>query len=156
MMTLLGRRLTFRCDLLGFTSINFGARTNLTIARSRLRRMIMSQLALVDYALNTGEGPASGLYVPEIHRLRAVFLRSLGSPAEEVESALRTALQIAGEQGALPLKLRASTSLARLLSDQGKPQQARELLDPVYGWFTEGFETRDLKEAKALLKELAP
>ena len=90
----------------------------------------------------------------KIHRLRGVFLRSLGSPAEEVESALRTALQIAGDQGAFLLKLRASTSLARLLSDQGKPQQARELLAPVHGWFTEGFDTRDLKEAKVLLEEL--
>ena len=52
-------------------------------------------------------------------------------------------------------KLRASMSLARLWRDQGKTHQARELLAPVYGWFTEGFETRDLKEAKALLEELA-
>ena len=52
-------------------------------------------------------------------------------------------------------KLRAAMSLARLWRDQGKPQQARELLAPVYGWFTEGFDTRDLKEAKALLEELA-
>ena len=110
-------------------------------------------LALVDRAVNTGEGPASGLYVSEVHRLRGTFLKSLGSPAEEVESALRTALQIAGDQGAFLLKLRASTSLARLLSDQGQVQQARELLAPVYGWFTEGFDTRDLKEAKALLEE---
>jgi predicted ATPase len=50
--------------------------------------------------------------------------------------------------------LRAATSLARLRRDQGKVQQARELLAPVYGWFTEGFDTRDLKEAKALLNEL--
>jgi predicted ATPase len=50
---------------------------------------------------------------------------------------------------------RASMSLARLWRDQGKPQQARELLAPVYGWFTEGFDTRDLKDAKALLEELA-
>jgi predicted ATPase len=53
------------------------------------------------------------------------------------------------------LELRASMSLARLWRDQGKVQQARELLAPVYGWFTEGFDTRDLKEAKALLEELA-
>jgi predicted ATPase len=52
-------------------------------------------------------------------------------------------------------ELRASMSLARLWRDQGKPQQARELLALVYGWFTEGFDTRDLKEAKALLEELA-
>jgi class 3 adenylate cyclase/predicted ATPase len=112
-------------------------------------------LALVDHALDTGEGPANGLYVPEIHRLRGTFLKSLRSPAEEVESALRTALQIAEEQGAFLLKLRAATSLARLWRSQGKVSEARELLAPVYGWFTEGFDTRDLKEAKALLEELA-
>jgi tetratricopeptide (TPR) repeat protein len=116
---------------------------------------VTDALALVDHAVNTGEGPASGLFVPEIHRLRGVCLKSLGSPADEVESALRTALQIAEEQGAFLLKLRAATSLARLWRSQGKVQQARELLAPVYGWFTEGFDTRDLKEAKALLGELA-
>ena len=116
---------------------------------------VTDALALVDHARNTGQGPASGLYASEIHRLRGVFLRSLGSPAEEVESALRTALQIAEEQGAFLLKLRAATSLARLWRDQGKVKQARELLTPVYGWFTEGFDTRDLKEAKALLDALA-
>ena len=61
---------------------------------------VTDALALVDHALNAGEGPASGLFAPEIHRLRGVFLRSLRSPAEEAESALRTALQIAEEQGA--------------------------------------------------------
>src|SRR6516162_996112 len=116
---------------------------------------VTDALALVDHALNTGEGPTSGLFVPEIHRLRGVFLRSLGAPAEEVESALRTALQIAEEQGAFLLKLRAATNLARLWRDQGKVPQARALLAPVYGWFTEGFDTRDLIEAKALLEELA-
>jgi predicted ATPase len=116
---------------------------------------VTDALALVDHALNTGEGPATGLFAPEIHRLRGVFLRSLGSPAEEVERALHTALEIAEEQGAFLLKLRAATSLARLWRDQGKVQQARELLAPVYCWFTEGFDTRDLKEAKALLDELA-
>jgi predicted ATPase len=115
---------------------------------------VTDALALVDHAVNTGEGPASGLFVPEIHRLRGVCLKSLGSPAEEVERALRTALEIAEEQGAFLLKLRAATSLARLWRDQGKVQQERELLAPVYGWFTEGFDTRDLKEAKMLLEEL--
>ena len=115
---------------------------------------VTDALALVDQALNTGDGPASGLYVPEVHRLRGVFLKSLGSPAEEVERALRTAVQIAEEQGAYLLKLRAAMSLARLWRDQGKVPQARELLAPVYGWFTEGFDTLDLKEAKALLEEL--
>jgi predicted ATPase len=53
------------------------------------------------------------------------------------------------------LELRVAMSLARLWRDQGKPQQARELLAPVYGWFTEGFDTRDLQEVKALVEELA-
>ena len=57
-------------------------------------------------------------------------------------------------QQAKSLELRATASLARLWRDQGKVQQARELLAPVYGWFTEGFDTRDLKAAKALLEEL--
>src|SRR6516225_9607376 len=127
-----------------------------TLAEARFDAgRVTDALALVDHALDTGEGPANGLYVPEIHRLRGVFLKSLGSPAEEVESALRTGLKLAEEQGAFLLKLRAAASLARLWRDQGKVQQARELLAPVYGWFTEGFDTLDLKEAKALLEELA-
>jgi predicted ATPase len=116
---------------------------------------VTDALALVDHALNTGGGSASGLYVSEIHQLRGVFLKSLGSPAEEVERALRTALEIAEAQGAFLLKLRAATSLARLWHEQGNVQQARDLLAPVYGWFTEGFDTRDLKEAKATLEELS-
>ena len=65
------------------------------------------------------------------------------------------ALSIARQQQAKSWELRASMSLARLWRDQGKVRQARELLAPVYGWFTEGFDTRDLKDAKALLEELA-
>ena len=63
-------------------------------------------------------------------------------------------LVFARQQQAKSWELRAAMSLARLWRDQGKVQQARELLGPVYGWFTEGFDTRDLKEAKALLSEL--
>jgi predicted ATPase len=65
------------------------------------------------------------------------------------------ALAVARAQQAKSWELRAAMSMARLWRDQGKPQQARELLAPVYGWFTEGFDTLDLKEAKALLDELA-
>ena len=63
-------------------------------------------------------------------------------------------LSVARQQQAKSWELRAAMSMARLWRDQGKPQQARELLAPVYGWFTEGFDTLDLKEAKALLDEL--
>ena len=65
------------------------------------------------------------------------------------------ALAVARQQKAKSWELRAAMSLARLWRDQGKVSEARELLAPVYGWFTEGFDTRDLKEAKALLEELA-
>jgi predicted ATPase len=82
-------------------------------------------------------------------------LKKPWSPAEEVERALLTAIKIAEKQGAFLLKLRASTSRARLWRDQGEVQQARELLAPAYGWFTEGFDTRDLKDAKGLLEELS-
>ena len=66
----------------------------------------------------------------------------------------RRALEIARSQEAKSLELRAATSLARLLQTQGKPTEARGLLAPIYAWFTEGFDTRDLIEAKALLEEL--
>jgi predicted ATPase len=66
------------------------------------------------------------------------------------------ALEVARQQQAKSLELRAAMSMARLWRDQGKRDEARDLLAPVYGWFTEGFDTRDLKEAKALLEQLAP
>jgi predicted ATPase len=68
---------------------------------------------------------------------------------------LERALTVARQQHAKSWELRASMSLARLWREQSKVQQARELLAPVYGWFTEGFDTRDLKDVKALLDELA-
>ena len=74
--------------------------------------------------------------------------------AAKAEAYLERALTVARRQQAKSWELRAAMSMARLWRDQGKTQQARELLAPVYGWFTEGFDTRDLKEAKALLDEL--
>ena len=71
------------------------------------------------------------------------------------EDSYRHALAVARRQSAKFWELRAALDLARLWRDQGRPQQARELLAPVYGWFTEGFDTLDLKDAKALLDELA-
>jgi predicted ATPase len=80
------------------------------------------------------------------------------SPERDVtraEDYFDRALTVARQQQAKSWELRAAMSLARLWRDQGKRQQARELLAPVYSWFTEGFDTRDLKDAKALLEELA-
>ena len=83
---------------------------------------------------------------------------ALKSPELDVANARKhfeRALTVARQQQAKSWELRASMSLARLWRDQGKVQQARELLAPIYGWFAEGFDTRDLKEAKALLAQLA-
>jgi class 3 adenylate cyclase/predicted ATPase len=84
-----------------------------------------------------------------------IALKSPERDASKAETYFERALAVARKQQAKFLELRAAMSMARLWRDQGKPQQARELLAPVYRWFTEGFDTRDLKEAKALLEELA-
>jgi predicted ATPase len=73
----------------------------------------------------------------------------------KAEICFKRALAVARQQQAKSWELRAAMSMARLWRDQGKRDEARELLAPVYGWFTEGFDTLDLKEAKALLDELA-
>ena len=92
----------------------------------------------------------------DVHRVAGeVALMSPPPDAAKAEEYFERALAVARQQHAKSFELRASMSLARLWRSQGKPQQARELLAPVYGWFTEGFDTRDLKEAKALLQELA-
>jgi predicted ATPase len=83
-----------------------------------------------------------------------IALKSPAPHTAKAEGYFERALTVARQQQAKSWELRAATSLARLWRDQGKVQQARELLAPVYGWFTEGFDTRDLKEAKALLEEL--
>jgi predicted ATPase len=91
----------------------------------------------------------------EVCRLRGVvLLRQTGTPPAEAEAWLRRALDVARRQEAKALELRAAMSLARLWQQQGKRVDARELLAPVYGWFTEGFDTADLQEAKALLEAL--
>jgi predicted ATPase len=84
-----------------------------------------------------------------------IALKAPNSDGAKAQAHFERALSVARAQGAKSWELRAAMSMARLWRDQGKPQQARELLAPVYGWFTEGFDTRDLKEAKGLLKELA-
>jgi predicted ATPase len=92
----------------------------------------------------------------EVHRLRGVLLlRQTGTPQAEAETWLQRALEVACCQEAKSLELRAAMSLARLWQQQGKRAESRELLAPIYGWFTEGFDTADLQEAKALLEELS-
>jgi predicted ATPase len=93
---------------------------------------------------------------PEVHRLMGdSLLRRNPSAPDRAEVCYRRAIERARSQEAKSWELRAATSLARLWRDQGKPKAAHALLAPVYGWFTEGFDTLDLKEAKALLDEVA-
>jgi predicted ATPase len=98
--------------------------------------------------------PDERYWLPETLRVRGEIRRRQGE-AEPAEADFRDAIALAREMSAKAWELRAATSLARLWRHQGKRAEARDLLAPIYGWFTEGFDTHDLKEAKALLDELA-
>ena len=95
------------------------------------------------------------LWLPELHRLRAELVSNGESTTQLSESSLKTALQISRDQEVKSLELRISLSLARHWNSHGKTAEACDLLKPIYEWFTEGFDTPDLIEAKALLDEFA-
>jgi predicted ATPase len=91
-----------------------------------------------------------------LYQLKGELLRARGADGDlEAEGNFRAAIRIARNQHAKSLELRAVTSLARLLDVRGRREEARAMLAEIYRWFTEGFDTRDLKEAKALLDELS-
>jgi predicted ATPase len=92
----------------------------------------------------------------DLHRLRGDLLLAQGVAAVEVEAAFRQGMQIAQKQQAKLFELRAATSLARLWLNQGRSQEAHSLLAPIYEWFTEGLETPDLKNVRALLEISLP
>ena len=118
---------------------------NLDIAIGELDRFLAE-------AQSTGERWSNA----ELHRVRGeLLIKRDPANTATAEEAFLTAIGIAQRQKTRSFELRAAMSTARLWRDQGKRDDARELLAPVYGWFTEGFDTRDLKEAKALLDELA-
>jgi predicted ATPase len=95
-------------------------------------------------------------WAAEVSRLRGVLLlRQPGTPQEEAEAWLQRALDVARRQQAKSLELRAAMSLAQLWQQQGKRAEAHALLASIFGWFTEGFDTADLQEAKVLLEALA-
>jgi predicted ATPase len=104
-----------------------------------------------EFVAKTGER----VWEAAVHRIKGELLlaRSPSDPAQ-AEACFREALDVARQQSAKSLELRAATSLARLWQRQGKRDEARDLLQPVYDWFTEGFDTKDLKDAKALLEGL--
>jgi predicted ATPase len=92
---------------------------------------------------------------PEVHRLRGTLALAMDATAsQEAGEHFHRALTTARTHQSRSLELRAATSLGRLWRDQGRRVEARDLLAPIYGWFTEGFDTADLKDAKALLDEL--
>ncbi len=108
--------------------------------------------ALTPWWSTTGER----WYEAELYRLKGELLLQQSSDNQaEAEACFQQALDVARHQQAKSFELRAATSLARLWQQQGKRQEAHDLLAPVYSWFTEGFDTADLQDAKALLDELA-
>ena len=110
----------------------------------------------INQALAIIEATDERVWTAEVHRLAGeIALLSPSSDVTEAQAHFQHAISTARQQQAKSWELRAAMSVARLWRDQGKVQQARELFAPVYGWFTEGFDTRDLIEAKALLEKLA-
>jgi predicted ATPase len=109
----------------------------------------------IDEAMTIVEKTKESLSEVEINRYAGEIALMLPEPdAAKAETYFNRAVAVARRQQAKSLELRAAMSMARPWRDQGKRDEAREVLAPVYGWFTEGFDTLDLKEAKALLDEL--
>jgi predicted ATPase len=116
---------------------------------------IEAGLRVLTEALAAAHTTGVRYYEAELHRLRgALLLQQAAAPQEDAEKSLQQALDVARRQQAKSLELRAAMSLSRLWQQQGKGADARALLAPIYGWFTEGFDTADLQEAQALLEEL--
>jgi predicted ATPase len=112
-------------------------------------------LSIVDQAIAVAESMGERWRDADLQRIKGKLLLAHSSALEsDAEACFLSALQIARNQKTKPLELRAATSLAYLWQSQGKRQDAHDLLFPVYDWFTEGFDTADLKDAKALLEEL--
>jgi predicted ATPase len=124
-------------------------------ADERVGRPAMG-LSVLDEAFALAEEMDEHWWEAELHRLKGQLLLSLTADnAAAAEACYERAINVAQGQGARSLELRSATSLARLWHRQGKVEVARKLLAPIYAWFTEGFDTPDLKEAKALLDELS-
>jgi predicted ATPase len=109
----------------------------------------------VGEAMTAAETTKERWFEAEIQRIAGeIALKSPVPDAAKAEAYFERALAVARKQQAKSWELRAAMSMARLWREQGKRDEARDLLAPVYGWFTEGFDTLDLKQAKALLDEL--
>jgi predicted ATPase len=111
-------------------------------------------LAAAEEGLVAARDTGERIMEAELYRLKAELLRMQGRE-EQAETELHRALAVARAQQARWWELRSTSSLCRLWRDQGKHEQARQMLADVYAWFTEGFDTPDLQDARALLEELA-
>jgi predicted ATPase len=125
----------------------------LLASAGEIAEQVNEAVILLDDALQIVEATGERWFAAELYRHKGQLLLRQRHP-EAAEELYRKALSIAREQQSKMRELRAAASLARLRRDQGRRAEARDLLAPVYGWFTEGFDTVDLKEAKALLDEL--
>jgi predicted ATPase len=113
-------------------------------------------LRLLTEALRVLEESGRGDLLAEVYRLQGEFLLCQAAPdAAQAEACFQQALSMARHQQAKSWELRAAMSLSRLWQHQGKGDEARELLAPIYDWFTEGFDTADLRDAKVLLEKLS-
>ena len=148
----------------GITAYRSTGSTNFTPLSLSYLAMANSELGQFDdawhcvgEAMSVAETTKERWWDAEINRVAGAMSAQITERAgpPKAEDYLERALSVARQQQAKSCELRAAMSLARLWREQGKVQQARELLAPVYGWFTEGLDMLDLKEAKALLEELA-
>ncbi|MBV8361846.1 MAG: hypothetical protein JO189_28510, partial [Deltaproteobacteria bacterium] len=116
-------------------------------------RRVAEGRAIVEQAIAAAAAGGSRLFESDLHRMKGEFALMAGD-ALEAQVAFSSAISIARRQQAKSFELRASLSLARLLAQQGSRNEARAMLTEIYNWFTEGFDTADLKDAKALMTEL--
>ena len=142
--------------LAGETGSQAGAPATLAMLAEAQRAVgqLAEAQATVATALAVAAQTGQPFFDADIHRLDGDLLLATGGTADEAAARYHRALAIAREQGARSVEMRAATSLACLLRDQGNRAEALDLLAPIYAWFTEGFATRDLQDAKALLEDL--
>jgi predicted ATPase len=120
------------------------------------KRQLMPAREIISKGLATAEQASERFFEAELLRLnvRALVIEGGSGMLIDAQKLLEQSLAVAQSQRARSLELRAAADLARLGRDQGRPAEARDLLASIYGWFTEGFDTQDLKDGKALLDEL--
>jgi predicted ATPase len=125
-------------------------RADAQLAIGKSEAALASVVAGLKAVERTGGAPLAA----ELYRLKGEALLAGAGMLSETETAIEQGIDVARSQNAKSWELRGATSLARLRQQQGRPQEAAALLAPIYTWFTEGFDTSDIKEAKALLDKL--